>query len=132
MEPVGAAFAADPVLTYDNALQKLRTNLRHTVPFSYCAYRSLIPNKDEDFIDLAYKISYYITFRILVAIWMQTVSPICGIIPYLPFCCDILWVGYRWLFAVKSEGNEFPVLTAMFYICLGVTMINSFSRIPNF
>ena len=53
-----AASSDEPVKIYYDSLEKLHTNIRRNVPFTFLSYKSMIPAKDDDFVVSPYKISY--------------------------------------------------------------------------
>jgi len=119
--------SADPVKNYYDALEKLHINIRTYSPFSFLAYKSLIPNEDDDFIGLAYKISYFVTFRFFIQLGIEFVSPLCSIIPFVPLVLDFLWISYH-----SMDQLAFPPLTAILCLSVNTFVIHYLNQLPQF
>lgn len=116
----------DPVQVYYGSLETLHAHVRKNAPFTYIAYRSILPKTNEDFIDVAYKIAYFVTFSMLIQIGVQFLSPLCGIVPFLPFLSDLVWAGHL---VLSRQGSP---LTTLFFSSLGLGIVLFLDRIPYF
>jgi len=103
--PIAAPVAPSPVRAYYGCLRELRQTMRRYTPFTYMAYKTLVPSSEDDFITIASKISDFITLRFLVGLCMKIVSPVCLIIPFIPFILDLGWICYHW-----AKGHRFEEL----------------------
>lgn len=100
------AVASSPVSAYYGCLHKFRLNMRRYTPFTYIAYKTLVPSKDDDLVEIAGKISGFITLRFFVGLCVTYLSPICAIIPFIPFILDASWVSYHWIKGHRFEPIE--------------------------
>jgi|GEM_PF-3179454 len=133
--PLSAASPDDPVKVYYDSLEKLHAKVRKYSPFTYIAYKSLIPSKEDDFIGLAYKISYYITFKFFIHLGSHMASPLFEIIPFVPVALDLFWAGYQWIRSLKERAVAVeppsPLTTAAFAL-IGLVSMNYLDRLPSF
>lgn len=129
-----AASSEDLIKTYYDSLDKLHATVLEHAPFTYLAYRSMIPGREDDFVVLAYKISYYVTFKFLIQLGINTGSVFCGVLPFLPFVMDVLWVGYRSISDLTAGKTKEPAnnpLTTLFYLSLGLIAMHYLDQVPN-
>jgi len=124
-----AASPDDPVKVYYDSVEKLHLKVRKNAPFTYLAYKSMLPAKEDDFIYLAYKISYFVTFKFFLHIAIHMASPLCTLIPYVPFVLDGLWVSYQWACDRKEERSP---LTTLFYLSVSVLALHYLDKFPDY
>ena len=102
--------------------------MRRYTPFTYIAYKTLVPSSDDDLIALASKISDFITLRFFVAFCMQFISPACIVIPFVPFILDFFWICCNWargrrIEPVEQEEDQRPnirKITSLFGLVIGL------------
>ena len=95
----------------------------------------MIPAREDDFIGLAYKISYYITFKFLIHLGVHMFSPLIGAIPYVPLVMALLWVGDHWVRDKKAAGEGPPGLspiTALFFLMFSLAAMRSLDKLPEY
>lgn len=129
-----AASSEDLIKAYYDSLDKLHAKVLQNTPFTYLAYRSMIPAREDDFVVLAYKISYYITFKFFIQMGINMGSALCRVIPFLPFVMDILWVSYRSisdLNAEKTKEHANNPLTTVFFLSLGLIAMHYLDQFSN-
>ena len=150
MIPVAAPLD-DPVRVYYDSLEGLHLKVRKNTPFTYLAYKSMIPAKEDDFIGLAYKVSYYITFKFFIHMGSHMGSPLFGFIPFAPLVLDLLWVGYRWIrewrdglpsgfSGISSKDaatdtlsqEQTSPLTTLFFLSVGLLAIHYLDKFPEY
>lgn len=100
--PIASQIAPSPVRAYYGCLRGLRQTMRRYTPCTYIAYKTLVPSSDDDLISIASKISDFITLRFFVTLCMKFISPVCIIIPFIPFILDFGWICYHW-----AKGHKF-------------------------
>jgi hypothetical protein len=88
---------ADPVEAYDQYLTNVNSCVRRYAPFTYMAYRSLIPEKENDWYWLASKTAWVIFVMRQTSLTMPFLSWVFCVSPFLPFIFDAIWIGVRWL-----------------------------------
>ncbi len=87
----------DPVTAYENCCDGIRRSLRSSTPFTYIVYNSLLPKKDEDWVETAQKIVEFFIFRaVIVRLAVCYLSPMWVVLPLLPFVLDGIYLCWRW------------------------------------
>jgi hypothetical protein len=131
--PVAASSLDDPVQSYYDSLEGLHLKVRQNTPFTYLAYKSMIPAKEDDFIGLAYKISYYITFKFFIHLGMHLVSPLCMAIPFVPFVCDVVWLGVQSMRHREDSDSARPSpVTSFFILTTGILWMYFLDQCPEY
>jgi hypothetical protein len=93
-----------PVDSYDRGITQFRSVVRERLPFTFIAYRSLIPEKDDDWYYLAEKVAWFVFVIFnLVDFLLRSSSPIFIFIPFVPLVLDGIWTVNRWL--GRSENS---------------------------
>ena len=124
-------LAASPVEMYYGHIGGLRHWMRRYTPFTFIAYKSLIPSHSDDLVGLATKVGDFITFRFFVQFCVKKVTPACCMLPFLPFFFDFGWIMYHWLRGhqiAPVRRDEAPTeprdrLSSLFFLVFGFSGI---------
>jgi len=116
-----------PVDSFDRGLESIRSTVRERMPFTFIAYRSLIPEKDDDWYYLAQKVAWFvlIVFNV-VGYAIKSVSPIFILIPFVPFIFDAIWIASR---SHKSSKQPIPFESHRWFKSIQVIGFVAFSAI---
>ena len=87
-------LSSEPIPTYNRVLNNYRNFMRVHLPFSFLAYRNLLPEKGDDLYFLVWKVNYIFLFRIFLLGGSRLISPFFGYISHVPMALDFLRVGY--------------------------------------
>jgi len=126
------AAVPTPIVRYKEGLRGLHSTVATYAPFTYIAYRSLIPSEHEDWIGTAYNITYFITFCYIIDYLASAVSPLCAAIPYIPFALDFFWHGHqcfrgRQIVQVRPEEEApQPPSTLKRILCIAFLLLGAF------
>ncbi len=89
-------FLDAPVDCYQAFLDASYNFVRANAPFTFMAYNSLIPDRKDDWIEIAGKVVDFITFSFLIDFALTRWSPYSFYLPFLPFLFDIAWHCYHY------------------------------------
>lgn len=103
-----ARFLAAPVDSYQAFLDASYRSVRANAPFTFMAYGSLIPDRKDDWTEIAGKVVDFITFRFLIDFALTPWSLYWSYLPFLPFVLDVAWQFYHFFQppAATEEGRE--------------------------
>ena len=130
-----ASFLDSPVDAYQSCLKTLRKSIRVNAPFTFIAYSSLIPHKEDDWIELASKIANFVTFNFFINVAFVCWSPYLAYLPFVPFVLDAGWLLYRMVCESKPiqdvEETVSPIarrvhaLGFLIVTCLSISFLQS-------
>ena len=90
------ASVDSPVDIFDHCLADFRKAVRSNAPFTFIAYRSLLPEREDDWYYLASKISWFVFVLFNFArISATCFSPLFIVVPFVPFVLDGIWIVYH-------------------------------------
>ena len=69
----------------------MHTFMREKLPFTYCTYRSLVLEGDDDLLEIIKKVGDVITLRYFFLFCGELVSPCFRFLPLIPFVMDVVW-----------------------------------------
>lgn len=84
-----------PVDTFDHSVEEFRSQVRERMPFTFIAYRSLIPEKEDDWYYLASKVAWVVFIAYQLVEFAAKWSLFMAAIPFIPFIMDVVWMGYQ-------------------------------------
>ncbi len=92
----GTFKESSPVDSFDRGILQFRSVVRERLPFTFIAYRSLIPEPDDDWYYLAQKTAWFV-FVIFnfVDFAMKSFSPFFVVLPVVPLILDAVWILNR-------------------------------------
>jgi hypothetical protein len=101
-----------PVEAYDHSLDVFRRFVHDHAPYTFIAYRSLIPEKEDDWYYLATKVAWFVfvvfNFVELAASWCAFVA----VIPFVPLVFDAIWNAHRYL---HPHGEALAISPALMH-----------------
>lgn len=102
----GASIEDSPVDCFDRGVEQFRSTVRERLPFTFIAYRSLIPAKDDDWYYLAEKVAWFVFVMFnFVDFAIKTVSVFFIALPFVPMILDAVWIASR---SIKLFGKSLP------------------------
>ena len=123
----GLFLEGSPVDRFDLAIVQFRSFVREQLPFTFIAYRSLIPGVDDDWYYLSEKVAWFVVVIFnFVDFAMKTVSPFFFVIPFIPLILDSIWIGSRYL---KLYQPNFPAISAVWLKSIQAIGFVAFSAI---
>lgn len=80
---------------FDQSVENLHEFCRERLPFTYIAYRSLIPEKGDDWYYLAEKVAWvsFLVFQLIE--FAASISLWIALIPVIPLALDAMRLSYR-------------------------------------
>ena len=97
--------------SYNGALEGFRSSVRTYAPYTFIAYRSLIPSPDDDMVEYANKICDVAALHFLVNLIATVVHPVLLLLPYIPLVLDLGRVLYHVIGSVPFEPASDEVRT---------------------
>jgi hypothetical protein len=103
------SVATSPVDTFDQGIERFRQFVHDRMPYTFIAYRSLIPAKDDDWYYLAEKTAWFVFVIFNIAKWTaRSISVACIVIPFLPLALD---AGCAIWQRIKSKHPTLPTIS---------------------
>jgi hypothetical protein len=116
---------ASPVDCFDRGIDSFRSTVRKRLPFTFIAYRSLVPDKDDDWYYLAQKVAWFVF--ILFNVVNLTFSPIFILVPFVPMILDAIWTGCRIFSPSKDLSSDWlkpiEIIGFVAFSALGVALL---------
>jgi hypothetical protein len=126
------AIACSPVDSFDRGVENFRSAVRESLPFTFIAYRSLIPEKDDDWYYLAQKVAWFvfIVFN-FVEFAGRSISPIFYVLPFVPMIIDAIWFGSQYLQSSQKSAlfvsspwfNSIQMIGIVAFSAMGICLV---------
>lgn len=116
---------------HKNLVEGFRSSVEVYAPFTFIAYKSVVPSADDDLIELAGKICDIASLSFIVNLVAAAVHPIFILIPYIPLILDMGRMVYCWITgtdlgevgpqeAVPEHRSPFRRIAALAFLVLGL------------
>jgi hypothetical protein len=116
---------------HENLVQGFRDSVRVYAPFTFIAYKSVVPSAEDDLIELAAKICDIASLSFIVNLVAAAVHPIFILIPYIPLMLDMGRMIYCWITGtdlgeveaedlVAEHRSPFRRIAALAFLALGL------------
>jgi len=97
---------ASPVDCFDRSIDHFRSIVRARMPFTFIAYRSLIPERGDDWYYLSQKVAWFVFVLFnVVDFAIKSFSPVFILLPFVPMVFDAIWNGHQ---SLNSSKNPLP------------------------
>lgn len=98
-----------PVDSFEQNVDHFRGLVRDRMPFTFIAYRSLIPAKDDDWYYLAEKVAWFVFVVFNFVEWsVRSISCVCLVVPFIPLIMDGVRFVWHRLPGVKNSELKIP------------------------
>jgi hypothetical protein len=84
-----------PVDFYEKALVEARSYVRKEAPFTFIAYRNLIPAEDDDCFFLMKKVAGFVAFNSFIQLTANHLTNSFVCLSFVPFILDVGWKCYK-------------------------------------
>jgi len=121
--------ACTPVDSFDQGIREFRSCIRSRMPFTFIAYRSLIPDIDDDWYYLAQKVAWFVFVVFNFVEFAGKFSPILFAFPFVPMILDTVWVGAQYIGSPRrmdiSQGwfRSIQIIGFAVFTALGVSLL---------
>lgn len=109
--------------SYSSALEGFRSSVRTYAPYTFVAYRSLIPNSDDDLVEYANKICDVAALHFLVNYIAKVVHPIFLVLPFIPLILDLGRILFHLISSTPFEQVNGEVKTHSPWRRVGVILL---------
>lgn len=110
MSVIAEGYQTTPVDKWYAFLPRMHTFMMEKLPFTYCTYRSLVLEGDDDLLEIIKKVGDVITLRYFFLFCGELVSHCFRFLPLIPFVMDTLWnlcPHKTYVYLTPQEAKEY-------------------------
>lgn len=116
----------EPLASYDRIMKDYRNFMRVNIPFTYCAYRSILPKRRDDLYGLICKVKNLMIFRFVIHVGSRLISPLFWYLAFSPMVLDVLrliYLSFSGRTVTDQRGNTLPPPSALDCIKAGALLV---------